>query len=689
MKNNMELLAPAGGMRELKAAVSSGANAVYLGAASFSARAGADNFTKESLEEAVRYAHIYGVKVHCAINTLIKENELEEAVKTAITANECGVDALIIQDIGFGAHLRKVLPDIEFHASTQMTVTSLEGVRYLENMGFSRVVLARELSIDEIKYIAENANAETEVFVHGAICMSYSGQCLMSSILGGRSGNRGRCAQPCRLLYSLLRDGKNEGDGYILSPKDMALINHLDELKKAGVASLKIEGRLKSAEYVAAVTGIYRKYLDNPQRVKTEDMTELKNAFSRSGFTDGYLTAKLGGNMMSHKNPSNNSGNIYSDAVKLRADGKDERKIPISIYASLMKNDVLRLTAYTEDGVCCTCEGSIAAESAINRPLDEVTIKEKLAKLGTTPFAATDITVEVEDGITVPVKEINETRRNLCNSLIKELVTDNTKHVNEIPIEFGENKGNKEIYITAEVRTTEQGKALLSEGGVSRIYASPDVAKELADIVNGTEIVSKMSEILSDEKPTTEFVSVASPGAIEKYKDRARFGEWRLNIYNSLTAKMFSELECITLSPELNLNEIKNVTEHISGVETEIIAYGHIPLMLMKNCPIKAMSKCQKGKPIYKLRDRKGIEFPLICSKDCRAVLLNSKPIYTADMLDKIKNSKINCIRLNFTVENSVECGKILSVYKSALSGVRIKPMPENTFTRAHLKRGV
>ena len=283
MKTRMELLAPAGGMRELKAAVGSGADAVYMGAAAFSARAGAGNFTEEEMREAVRYAHTYGVKVHCAINTLIKENEFCEAVSTAVIAAKCGVDALIIQDIGFAGHIRKVLPDIELHASTQMTVTSLEGVRYLEKMGFSRVVLARELSLSEIEYIAKNAKAEIEVFVHGAICVCYSGQCLMSSILGGRSGNRGRCAQPCRLPYELTEGEKICGSGYILSPKDMALIKHLDKLRKAGVASLKIEGRLKSAEYVSAVVGVYRKYLDSDGEVTDEDMAELKNAFSRSG----------------------------------------------------------------------------------------------------------------------------------------------------------------------------------------------------------------------------------------------------------------------------------------------------------------------------------------------------------------------------------------------------------------------
>ena len=258
----MELLAPAGGPEALRAAVQSGADAVYLGAGSFSARAGAENFSFEELSDAVRYCHIYGVKVHCALNTLIKESEIEAAVETAEGICRAGADAIIIQDLGLASHIKRMLPDIELHASTQMTVTSIEGVKALEDAGFDRVVLARELSLSEIERIAKAAKAEIEVFVHGAICMCYSGQCLMSSMLGGRSGNRGRCAQPCRLSYTLLEDGRECGSAHILSPKDMALIGHLKELESAGVTSLKIEGRLKSPEYVSAVTGIYRKYLD-------------------------------------------------------------------------------------------------------------------------------------------------------------------------------------------------------------------------------------------------------------------------------------------------------------------------------------------------------------------------------------------------------------------------------------------
>lgn len=689
LKNNIELLAPAGGMAELKAAVQSGADAVYIGASSFSARAGAGNFSPEDMRNAVEYAHAYGVKVHCALNTLIKESEIDSAIETAICANECGVDALIIQDIGLSQHIKKLLPCMELHGSTQMTVTSLEGVTALEKMGFSRVVLARELSLGEIEHIVKNSKAEIEVFVHGAICMCYSGQCLMSSMLGGRSGNRGRCAQPCRLPYELIEKDKVCDNAYVLSPKDMALIEHLENLKRVGVSSLKIEGRLKSAQYVSAVVGVYRKYLDNPVPVSDNDMTELKNAFSRSGFTDGYLTGKLGKQMMSHKNPANNSGSTFTAEAKLRAEGKFVRKIPIDIYASLFEGDVFRVTAYGKDGLCVVCEGSETAQTPQSRPLDRTRIEEQLKKLGDTPFEAKTVTVEVDKNVTIPIKEINKVRRDVCDLLWNELCHINKRQVNNAEIIRKEKRDVPNMYLTAEVMTREQGSAVIKAGGIKRIYAPCDVAQELSQLDCGVEIVTRASDILSCEDIKTEAVSVSSLGAMVRYGERAKYGEWRLNVYNSLTANAMSGLSCITISPELNLRDIAEVVSYLPDIDAELIGYGRIPLMIMKNCPIKALGRCQNGKNIYKLRDRKGMEFPIICTKGCNAVLLNSKPIYTADMIDEIRKTKINCIRLNFTVEKSEECGKIVNIYRKALEGEIPPSMAENTFTRGHLKRGV
>lgn len=689
MSKGMELLAPAGGMAELIAAVQSGADAVYLGADMFSARAGAGNFDRVQLKSAVEYAHFYGVKVHCAINTLIKEKELESAVATAIMAAECGVDALIIQDIGLAKHLGKVLPEIELHASTQMTVTSLEGVKYLEEQGFSRVVLARELDMAEIEKIVKGAKAEIEVFVHGAICMSYSGQCLMSSILGGRSGNRGRCAQPCRLCYDLLENGKVIDSAYILSPKDMALIDHLNSLKRTGVASLKIEGRLKSAEYVSAVTSIYRKYIDSGDRISREDMTELKNAFSRSGFTDGYFTGQLGENMMSHKNPANNSGSTFTKEATDRANGKVVRHIPITVYATLNEGEAFCVTAYDNDGNCITATGTEVAQKALKTPLTSERVCEQLGKLGGTGFVAESIHADVADGITVPIKEINQVRRDMCEMLWKARVGENAAAVCDVPVLFKKNKETVTPCLTASVRTLEQGRAVIMTGGVKRIYASPDVAEKLAKESNGCEVITRLSDIVMEEDIPTNTAMVSSAGAMYKYGEKAQYGDFRMNVFNSLTAEVLSELKCVTLSPELNLREIADVVKHTENVETELIGYGRIPLMIMKNCPVKAMGKCQSNKDVYSLRDRKNMEFPIICQKGCRAMLLNSKPIYTADIIEEIIRTNVNAIRLDFTVESPQECKDIVNKYIRALAGDIIAPMEENTFTRGHLRRGV
>lgn len=679
----MELLAPAGALRELKAAVQSGADAVYIGASHFSARAGAGNFTTEEMREGIEYAHAYGVKVHCAINTLIKENEFDAAIKTAIEANECGVDALIIQDLGLASELSKILPDIELHASTQMTVTTLEGVKYLEECGFKRVVLARELSMEEIKHIADGAKAEIEVFVHGAICMCYSGQCLMSSILGGRSGNRGRCAQPCRLGYELLENGKVCDNAYVLSPKDMSLIHHLGKLREIGVSSLKIEGRLKSAEYVSATVGVYRKYLDSDMPVSKADEDELKNAFSRSGFTDGYFTNRLGKNMMSHNNPANNSGSTYTNEAKQRADGKIVRRVPVNIYASLLSDDVLRITAYDNDGNCVEVTGKNKAEIATKTPLSPQRLKDQLLKLGDSIFAADDINVEIDDGITVPIKDINEARRKMCAELFKKRAERPIKRVNARVIKQSAQGQDDELYITAEARTKAQAEALLKVGGIGRLYVPESVVKTLWS--KDTKIVVKQN---CDDADTKHETIVLSTGEWYKNKAMAKYGDFRLNVYNSFTANKLSQFESITLSPELNLHEIAELCKN-TNVKTEIIAYGHLPLMIMKNCPIKAMGRCQNGKDLYSLRDRKNMEFPIICTDNCKAVLLNSKPIYTADITDEIKRTKVNAIRLNFTIEAPERCAEIAKEYIRALNGETIKKPEDNTFTRGHLRRGV
>ena len=700
----MELLAPAGNSAALRAAVQSGADAVYLGGNMFGARHSAENFSPEDMKKWVDYCHLYGVDVHVTVNTLIKEKEtplLQEYVKEL---NNIGVDALIVQDIGAAEIIKNTIPDMTLHASTQMTVTSLEGVKYLENMGFSRVVLSRELSEKEIEHICKNAKAEIEVFVHGAICMCYSGQCLMSSILGGRSGNRGRCAQPCRLPYEFLEKGKSVKNGYLLSPKDMALINELGTLNKIGVASLKIEGRLKRAEYVSAVVGVYRKYLDmlkkgGAQTVSKRDMQELLDAFSRTGFTDGYFKGNLGKNMMSHDTPSNSAENKFTaDAQKRAAENANIRKIPVNIMGTLKKDAPLELTFYDNDGNYAYAQGTLNSETAQQKAMDEKRLCEQLLKLGNTPFECEDISVSVDDGITIPIKEINSVRRDAADRLILERQQREKGAVTDYSLPKYERGECSEIMLTVEVSDEEQLRAAI-ENGVRRIYVPSTLAGTLnkgtlKDKANqkGIELVTKATEIFCEEKITTDGVLVSSPAAAYKYKDKKLYGDFRLNVYNSFTAQHFNSFETVTLSPELNLHEIGELAENTSA-NIEVIAYGRIPLMIMKNCPIKAAGKCQNGRNIYKLRDRKKEEFPLVCagsSGSCFAKLLNSKPIFMADKTADLKKLKINSIRLIFTVENFSQCGKIIDVYKHSLSGDMIKnDMADNSYTRGHFYRGV
>ncbi|MCC8169337.1 MAG: U32 family peptidase [Oscillospiraceae bacterium] len=686
--SNMELLAPAGNIAALHAAVQSGADAVYLGGPKFNARQSADNFSIEDIKKYTDYCHLYGVDVHVTLNTLIKEKELSSLIDYAYSLNDAGVDTLIVQDMGAARLIKNIIPDMTLHASTQMTVTSLEGVKYLEDMGFSRVVLACELSAGEIEYICKNTNAEIEVFVHGAICMCYSGQCLMSSILGGRSGNRGRCAQPCRLSYDLFENGKSTDSGYILSPKDMALINDLRELRNIGVSSLKIEGRLKRAEYVSAVVGIYRKYLDSPSLVSKRDMRELTDAFSRTGFTNGYFKGELGKAMMSHKNPSNAKVNTFSEDAKQRADiNSNIRKIPINIAGTLKYGTPLEITMYTGDTKYGFAQGTLNAEKAINKPLDKERVKAQLLKLGDTPFEAEDITLDIDEGITVPIKEINAVRREAAAALMLELSSREIGRKVKAKPQRAERTVPDELEITVLVQNTEQAMAAV-KNGIKLIYAPEKIVGDIKNMSSEVTVITRARTIFCDEEITSDGVLVSSPAAICKYSGKELYGDFRLNIFNSQTANHYAPLKRITLSPELNISEIRSVLEN-TDADVELIAYGRIPLMIMKNCPIKAMGKCQHGRTIYKLRDRKKEEFPIICGDGCIAELINSKPIFMADKINDLKKLKINSIRLIFTVEKFEQCDKIINVYKSALSGGEVLPPAENSFTRGHYYRGV
>ncbi len=642
----MELLAPAGNETALRAAVQSGADAVYLGGKSFGARRAAQNFTADEIKKQTEYCHLYGAKVHVTVNTLVKQREIGELTEYVKSLNDACVDALIVQDLGAAEIIKNTCPDLTLHASTQMSVTTADEVKELARLGFSRVVLARELSRDEIENICRTSPIEIEVFVHGAICQCYSGKCLMSSILGGRSGNRGACAQPCRLPYELCGGHKSIKNGYLLSPKDMALIDELGTLKRMGIASLKIEGRLKRAEYVSSVVGVYRKYLDllevnGDTKVTKEDMQILTDAFSRSGFTNGYFNNKLGADMMSYASPSGTGDTKYTREAEERCtENANVRKIGIDITGTLKFNSPLEVT-FSDGSRNVRAVGTLKSEKSVNVPLDIDRLKAQLLKLGSTPFACNSISVTVDDGVTLPIKEINAVRRAAAEMLADERVRRERGRVTDYAIPSCEREMPDKIELAAYVTTGEQRRAAEQAG----------IRAERFRPFSGT-----------------------------------------LNVYNSLTADYLAKDGIVTLSPELNLREIDELLRY-TNARTEVIAYGSLPLMIMKNCPVNAQGKCQSGKQIYSLRDRKKRVMPIICDGEkgrCRAVLLNSVPVYMADKADDIKRLKINCVRLLFTVENFSQCVKIIDEYKRAFEeGGKVNAPPGNTFTRGHFYRGV
>lgn len=675
---NIELLAPAGNENALIAAVQSGADAVYLGGSRFNARQSAENFTAEQMKKWISYCHLYGVKVYVAVNTLIKEKEITELLEYIKELNEAGADAVIVQDMGAVELFRKVIPDMPVHASTQMTVSSTSGVKYLEQKGIERVVLARELSKEEITEICRTTDVEIEIFVHGALCMCYSGQCLMSSIIGGRSGNRGRCAQPCRLPYTLTENGKNIKNGFLLSPKDMCLIDEIRGIKQK--LSLKIEGRLKRGEYVSAVVGIYRKYIDNKQEVLAEDKKELLNAFNRGGFTKAFFGHEK--DMMCHNNSSNAADNVFTDEAKKRA-RKDAnfRKIPVYMFASVSEGECFSLTMWDDEANSVTVSSEVKAERAKSNPVQTGRIIEQLSKLGATPFEASDITVENDGLCAISVGVINDVRRRAAELLTEQRTSHELRRVNDVVLHEKAEKSS-ELKISVEVESLEQAKTAL-QLGIKRIYAPVSVARRMKGVIPKTPDINKMRADMQ------EFNEVYVNSLADIYDNRGKklYASQRLNVYNSYSAENLG-VDSITVSPELNLKEIAQVCENTS-IQTEIIAYGRLTLMIMANCPVKACGKCAKSGAEYRLRDRMGEEFPVLCGDNCTARLINSKPLYMADKWESLKKTGADFARLVFTIESSAECEEIIKEYINAKNGIKAYAWKENTFTRGHYFRGV
>ena len=680
---DMEILAPAGNLETLKSAIANGADAVYIGGKSFSARKNAVNFTNEELEEAVKFAHLYNAKVYVTFNTLIHDAEMKEAFDFAKFLYTAGVDALIVQDLGLIYMLKKYFPDFEIHASTQMTLHNMDGVKAAEKLGFSRVVLSRELSFEEIKSIKENTNAELEIFVHGALCMSYSGQCLMSSFLGCRSGNRGACAQPCRLPYSVYdENGKMICKAkYPLSLKDLCLVDELENLKNAGASSLKIEGRMKSPEYVSHVTTIYNKD-HSGEKVSNEDMYR---------FTKGYLYQKYGRDML---NFDKNNDDVYSSidknvlAYAEELKNKKPQKIKSNVFVEIKHGNPVKAT-FSAKGKSVFVEGTVLTENAINTPLTKERISQQMFKTGNTPFEIDVLDIICDDGISLPVKEINNIRREGFEILENE-ISNSKRYTNAVyDAEKTIVSNSEELSYIAEVLNLNQAKAAHNLGfdkvlvpyslyAENKCYFDKNKDKFCVVLPSVDRDIKRI-----DVNVNTDEIYVSSISQFEKYKNKTLKANYTLNAFNSLSLRTLSSLGAtsVCLSPELNVNQLKEIDDFM---KKEIIVYGRIPLMTLQNCVVKSSNnKCVCSHEPYMLKDRKGAMFPLIADKTrCINTIYNCKPIYMADKLSEIPLQGVDALRFVFTIENEEEIKEIYKNYKN-------NEKTSLDFTRGHFFRGV
>ena len=684
-----ELLAPAGKMEALYAAVQNGADAVYIGERSFSARKNAENFSQEEIKEAVKYCHVRGVNVHLALNTLISDTELKTFEKAVISAAESGVDAVIVQDIGAAGMIKKICPTLTMHASTQLTACNVYDVQALEKMGFSRVVLSRELSQKEIEHIYKNTDAELEAFVHGALCISFSGKCLMSSFIGGRSGNRGLCAQPCRQKYQA--EGKS---GYFLSPRDLCLAGELEKMIQAGVTSFKIEGRMKSPEYVASVTSVYRKYLDSLMPLSKEDEKSLEKIFVRGdGFTKGYFAGINTPEIMNYSISNDNlSSRADGDELKKMRysyrEGAENKKISVTGHLSVTDGEKSSFTLYDNEGNCVTEYGE-KAQKAINAPLCHESAEARMKKMGQTPFEITEFTAEIGEGLILSAAELNRLRRDCAEKLTAERARIEKKECMPIIYPKANHKEpKKEMYIAAQVRTPEQ---FLSATGADIILVPTEL---LGKVELNEKCALVLPQIFTDEKALEKKISeysfpkggyASSYGGIKLLEKCGikPHADFAMNIYNSFSAEE-AEKSCdvITLSPELSLSEIKEIAQKTTA-QCEAVSYGYQPVMTTRACLIRGVrGDCNCQEPVS-IKDKTGAEFKIYADSTTHInTVYNSRPTFMADKLKELKQSLLSGVRLLFTEEKPERVCEIISMYKK-----EIPPEKPAAYTRGYFMK--
>ena len=692
----IELLSPAGSPEAVIAAVQNGADAIYMGLGNFNARRGAKNFTDEEFERSMRYCRIRGCKVYVTLNTLVNDREITQAVESARLASELGADGIIIQDLGLAYAIRQALPDIPLHASTQMSIHNLAGVEAAAEMGMTRAVLARELSLEQIKFITQHASIETEVFVHGALCFCQSGQCYMSALIGRRSGNRGMCAQPCRMQYSL----GGRMDDYPMSLKDNCLVDRLRELEDAGVACLKIEGRMKRPEYTAIVTKIYSKALKEHRQPSDEEMETLEKAFSRQGFTQGYFNGDKKDMFGRREEPDKDTEKLFTLARKGYSEG-ELRRVPVHFYTVAEKGMPVKAIAFDDDGNRAAAMGGVP-EKARGQGLTATYITEQMFKTGGTPYNCVENRAQADPGLYLPASEINDLRRRLVSELSEQRAKPPIRRVGKLPEKPKGKLPTGDPAMIFQVLTEEQLSPELAALKPKYLYVPLTLMTEKLDLLRpfaeqGTIPVAVLPRVIADNEAAAVYdmlsrmfdqgVNEALVGnlghaMLAKKAGMKLRGDFGLNTFNALSMEVIRQAGFIsaTASFELRLSQIRDM---IKPLDTELIIYGRIPLMVSDQCIIRhSAGRCNCQTP-GQMADRMGSVFPVVKEFGCRNVIYNAHKLYLADKAEDVYAAGAWGLRMMFTTEGMRECVEVAKGYMG------LSDYKPNVLTRGLYYRGV
>ena len=688
---SMELLSPAGSPESLRAAVQSGAGAVYLGWGDFNARRSAKNFSDEEFADALRYCHERGVRVFLTLNTLLTDRELPRALETATAACRMGVDSVLVQDWGLFDLLRQALPDLPLHASTQMSLFTSGGCREMAADGCERVVIARECSAADTAEICKNCPAEVEVFVHGALCMCYSGQCEMSALIGGRSGNRGRCAQPCRLPYGVNEPAKKS---YPLSLKDSCLADRLGEMAEMGVACLKLEGRMKRPEYVAVITRIYARLLAEGRRPTAAEKAELEQAFSRSGFTDWYWQGRHGAGMFGTR-PENapDPKELFAQAKAAYENG-DQRTVPVRFACTVRAGAPCTLTAETEDGRAVTVTGPVP-EAARSRAVTAEELCQRLRKTGGTAYRCKAVTAEVDEGLSLPASAVNALRRDALAALTDARTAPPQRRELPVPPPPAGDRAAAAPRFTVSVTTAAQLTPQLLALGPARVYVPLELLAAFTALPEAdTEWCAILPRVWRDRDEAelrrwldhakalgVTAVLAGNIGHLSLVRDTglAVYGDYGLNVFNGRALDYLRKkgLSSACLSFELRFAQLRDLPKCLPA---EAIVYGRLPLMITENCLIENAGACRCDRPNF-LTDRTGAAFPLLPAYGHRTEIQNSRVLWLADR-PEYRRLGLSFARLRFTTETPEECLRVFRDYQAGAAA-------SGEFTRGLYERGV